>query len=179
MELLKRLKLLWILKQKYGITTKLHSKVGRASYKFSGVNDNSSWTFDQQTILICLWDKDFYEYLFHEVGHLLDAKHTKGYTSGRYNQVYTLTCTYGNVSIIPFTESDYIEEYISNSNNGSYAKLLVKEAVASRYALRALRSLRLQKKNSKEVLSYYLGSYCQFMSNLTIADNTYKLMKLL
>ena len=167
-----RLRLIYVLEKRYNFSTKFHTRKGEASFSFKSWGGN---VFAIK-VFLCLWDEDFYVNLFHEVGHVVDAKLTRGWSTKDYKNSNNIA-SLGNKSWFSVdSDEGIIQGYIKSSGNTDYAKLLVKEARASRFAIRALKSLKLYNERSTPLLERCLGTYCKYMDTSDIADITYKLI---
>lgn len=108
---------------------------------------------------------NFYEIFFHELGHIVDYRRTNGCYSGRYSR-YKGARVAGE-SFIGELRQPYKYDKMFTKD---YASTVVMEAVASRYALRYLKSCGKLRPCSKSYLFDAFCTYYQQVDNLHFAD---------
>ncbi len=177
---------------RYGITLKIHTKVGRGSFNYSAYVDtrlyklylkySPKWLHKVYTgfrgrelrrtnieIKLCPWDSMLWETFFHELGHIMDLLQTKVYTKGIYGKKSLVVTPAKNSSILA---------YMSTKNRGDqYGDLLLSEAKASRYAVKYLKSTKRFNSKSLFDLNWSISTYTKGICKEQIADIDYKLIQ--
>lgn len=114
----------------------------------------------------------FYESFFHELGHILDYRRTYGCTEGRYKRHQGAYLSKGSICVGTQLKRPYRGLW-----HQDYSALLVNEAVASRYAIKALKSTgKFNKHSIKRLLKGY-ESYLRHIDSRYIADYHCKIVK--
>lgn len=108
---------------------------------------------------------NFYEIFFHELGHIIDYRRTHGCSSGRYYRYKG-----ARVAGTSFT-GDLRQPYkYDKMFTKDYASTVVMEAVASKYAIRYLKSCGKVKPTSRGYLFDAFCTYYQQVDNVHFAD---------
>ena len=149
--------------KRYGVKLKLHSNEGQGSFTFS-IPRWGERKFNLAEIKVCLWDDALWEIYFHELGHLLDAKRTRGYEEGVYN----------NLPNFDMSEDSFMKDYIKDKNLSNYSSLIICEARASRIAVKLLKTTGKLQKGSVSYLTRCFSPYSRGVCKQQIADVDYK-----
>jgi hypothetical protein len=168
-ELIKRLVFAYKVCHKYGIVFYPYRGHQRspASYEIDLSTDKSK-------IWCCLLQERFYESLFHEIGHVLDFKRNR-YSRGKYSLWDGAYLSKGKVC---FTLEPTLTLPIEESSR-MFCKRVVSEVVASRTALRMLKSCGKLTDKSLEDLVYSLQTYLKYIDKTQVAHYTYNLTRVL
>ena len=168
-ESIKRLVFAYNVCHKYGIVFYPYRKHPRSP---------ASYEIDLSTgkikIWCCLLQDQFYESLFHEIGHVLDFKRNR-YNKGKYSLWDGAYLSKGKVCFtLEPTLTLPIEE-----NSRMFCKRVVSEVVASRSALRMLKSCGKLSEDSVDDLVSSLQSYLRYIDKTQVAHYTYNLTRIL
>lgn len=123
-------------------------------------------------IYVPLGYSNFYEAFFHELGHILDYRRTYGCTKGRYDRYEGAKLGIGSINVGTQKEKPY-----KNLFHQDYSALLVNEAVASRYAIKALKATNKLTKDSIPSLLKGYESYLRHIDPRYIAHYHTKIVK--
>ena len=116
--------------------------------------------------------KNFYEAFFHELGHILDYRRNYGCTKGRYERYEGAKLGRGSINVATQTEKPCKGLWLQD-----YGALLVNEAVASRYAIKALKATNKLRSDSVSSLLKGYESYLRHIDQRYIAHYHTKIVK--
>lgn len=145
--------------RKYNIKFKPYTKNNYSLGSFIVYENNDC------VIWCSLFNENFYECFFHEIGHIIDFRKTQ-YRTGRYSRYEGAYISNGSINYP--VQGDY-RKSLKESDN-LFSKRIVSELVASRISIRMLKKLGKFTNTSEEYLIQAASTYIRCIDQRYIAD---------